>query len=39
MAATYDVMVMGSGNTIKMAIDIDALPWGDWSSCHAVARD
>ncbi|MBI4637103.1 MAG: FAD-dependent tricarballylate dehydrogenase TcuA [Candidatus Rokubacteria bacterium] len=28
-----------TGDAIRMALDIGALPWGHWSGCHAVAWD
>ena len=28
-----------TGEAIRMALDIGALPWGHWSGCHAVAWD
>ena len=28
-----------TGEVIRMALDIGALPWGHWSGCHAVAWD
>ena len=28
-----------TGDGIRMAIDIGAMPWGNWSGCHAVAWD
>ena len=28
-----------TGDGIKMAIDVGAMPWGNWSGCHAVAWD
>ncbi|MGH7326528.1 MAG: FAD-dependent tricarballylate dehydrogenase TcuA [Candidatus Rokuibacteriota bacterium] len=28
-----------TGDAIRMALDIGALPWGHWSSCHAVQWD
>jgi len=28
-----------TGDAIRMALDIGALPWGHWSGCHSVAWD
>jgi tricarballylate dehydrogenase len=28
-----------TGDGIKMALDIGAMPWGHWSGCHSVAWD
>jgi tricarballylate dehydrogenase len=28
-----------TGEGIRMALDIGAMPWGNWSGCHAVAWD
>src|SRR2546425_10193085 len=28
-----------TGDAIRMALEVGALPWGHWSGCHAVAWD
>jgi tricarballylate dehydrogenase len=28
-----------TGDGIRMALDVDAMPWGNWSGCHAVGWD
>src|SRR5712691_7614042 len=28
-----------TGDAIRMGLEVDALPWGHWSGCHAVAWD
>lgn len=28
-----------TGDGIRMAVDLGAMPWGNWSGCHAVAWD
>jgi tricarballylate dehydrogenase len=28
-----------TGDGLRMALEVDAMPWGNWSGCHAVAWD